>query len=970
MSASAAMWSPLLFGCALFLSSALLMMVQPMLGKTLLPHLGGNPVAWNACLVFFQATLLAGYVYADLLHRFRGLRWQPWLQLGLMAIAIFLCFAGVFGDRLLVNLAPRLDALDTSPIVGTISLLIVTIGMPFFLLAAIGPLVQRWFAHLDHLKASDPYFLFVASNLGGLMGLIVYTLMIEPGSPLNAQWISWKLAVTALGVLLFLTALCAWQSPRNPEMEPAEKPSDPNAPLVPRLIGRGPATWRRRWYWFIASAIPAGLLLAVTNYLTQDIASAPILWAVPLALYLTAFALEFARFSLFDRGPVALKVTLHLLYGFLFALFAIALLVALQERGGNESGMMTFSCGVLFLLTLMAPSVWLPVLQPLSALGLVFVHANMFLNNAVSLNSTAILMHLACYYWSVRLCLGMLAKDRPAAPALTTYYTWIGIGGLGGGLFTLVIAPWLFRSGYREYALLTALACTLAPAWFAHGLSDWLLCRALFSKRTVDPDTPNLWASRIPLAFDVGLAFMVGVAAFGLFFLRFNADGPLFFQGPIKDFRNRLSDIPLVIALVLTTALFVRPLRFGLALTTIVAICFVGQSTQDNVLMRDRSAFGTYRVTEDITRLKAPGRDVPPSFTERKLTQGAVIQGTCITDPQELSRYPTAYYHRAGPAGQVMRRLEWWRVDGGMPINQFNQDAGFWLRQHRDNVKGDARLVASLIGMGASPVGGSWMQTTAMQTTAAWSEPPFAIVGLGVGSMYCYARPFQWVDAYELDPAIIALSTQEPPMFHYYQSAQKRGVGAKIFPGDARRNLTKPGREGFYHVLFVDAFNSDAIPTHLLTQEAIELYFQKLTPEGVVCIHTSNRHVDLPSVLQRLTQQLNLSMRELHAKEPIRDTGMLSSQWVVLARDEPAMRKWSDAGGFGPQQGFGNRFGLGLLWTDEHSSVLSAVRTDAGWPRLIYGILIILLLFGIALGLIEITSSMIAPPVVKAAAKK
>src|ERR1051325_1350110 len=207
MSSFAVMWAPIVFGFALFLGSGLLFMVQPMIGKSLLPHLGGTPLAWNVCLVFFQATLLAGYIYADLLHCFRGMRWQPWMQLLLMALAILLCFAGVFGDDMLNNLLPRLTSVEDWPIVSTLAVLVVTIGLPFFALAAVSPLVQRWFAHLDHPKASDPYFLFVASNLGGLTALVVYISVIEPNAPLSAQWLSWKLAATALGLTLFLTAL-------------------------------------------------------------------------------------------------------------------------------------------------------------------------------------------------------------------------------------------------------------------------------------------------------------------------------------------------------------------------------------------------------------------------------------------------------------------------------------------------------------------------------------------------------------------------------------------------------------------------------------------------------------------------------------------------------------------------------------------------------------------------------------------
>ena len=287
------------------------------------------------------------------------------------------------------------------------------------------------------------------------------------------------------------------------------------------------------------------------------------------------------------------------------------------------------------------------------------------------------------------------------------------------------------------------------------------------------------------------------------------------------------------------------------------------------------------------------------------------------------------------------------------------------MRQNPDNAKGDARIAVSLIGMGG-PL---------EQMVAAWSEPPYAFVGLGTGTLFTYARPYQWVDAYELDPAVSALSTQQPPVFHYFQSAQNRGVNGRIFPGDGRRSLARSERDGFYHVLFVDAFNSGAIPVHLLTQEAIELYFQKLAPEGVVCIHTTNRHLELPMVLERIAQHLNLAMREVRVNDGLANASFAPSQWVVLARNEQVMRTWAAAGVFRnevPAFMKGNRLSSDLLWTDEHASVLAASRSgrgsEQGWPRLIHGLLILLLLFGIILGLIEITYSMIAASAVKPAA--
>ena len=215
-----------------------------------------------------------------------------------------------------------------------------------------------------------------------------------------------------------------------------------------------------------------------------------------------------------------------------------------------------------------------------------------------------------------------------------------------------------------------------------------------------------------------------------------------------------------------------------------------------------------------------------------------------------------------------------------------------------------------------------------------------------------------------LDPAIIAFSEQTPPVFHYLQSARARGVQGKIFPGDARRSLSKPGREGFYQVIFVDAFNSDAIPTHLLTKEAIELYFQKLAAEGIVCIHTSNRHLDLSQVLERVARpgQLELSIRVARpAAAQGRDDipSFFSSEWVILARSDEVMLKWErKVGAFQrhdppnmPQFRRGDR-GDRLLWTDDRASLFAAARSTE-WSTLIQWMLGLSLFAGVLLALVE-----------------
>ncbi|HZZ78256.1 MAG TPA: hypothetical protein VFE62_07040, partial [Gemmataceae bacterium] len=371
---------PVLFGFTLFFSSALLFLVQPMIGRTLLPHLGGNPLAWSACLVFFQATLLAGYVYADSLHRFRGVRWQPILQTVLLLVAAALCLIGLAGDGMLRFLAPRLDLLDSWPVLNMLALLVVGIGFPFLVLAAVGPLVQRWFAQTAHPRASDPYFLFVASNLGGIAALVLYPLVVERFTPMWVQWLLWKIGLAALALLLLGLAVCVWRSRANPEFEPPAPSDDPNTPATPILVGRGPATWPRRIYWLIAAALPVALMMSVTDYLTLDVSPIPLFWAAPLGLYLIAFSQAFARCAPVANGGFVLKLILHILYGILFLGALVATVIAAMSRSldfnGPDGVVFGFACLVTLTMLLM-PSSWLRIVQPISVVIVVLTQANM-----------------------------------------------------------------------------------------------------------------------------------------------------------------------------------------------------------------------------------------------------------------------------------------------------------------------------------------------------------------------------------------------------------------------------------------------------------------------------------------------------------------------------------------------------------------------------------------------------------------
>ena len=390
----------LLYALTLFTGATLLFVMQPMVGKMILPLLGGTPAVWSTCMVFFQAALLGGYAYAHALTS----RLRPSRQVLVHVVALALPFAVL---PLAVN--PRLlRGGEANPILDVLTLLSLSVGLPFLVVSATAPLLQKWFTHTGHPGARDPYFLYAASNLGSMLALLGYPTLVEPR--LHLQGSSW-LSQTALwsvgyGLLAVLTALCALALWLKPAAEPAPAA---DAEAAPAPIEQRPR-WARRLYWIVLAFVPSSLLLGVTTYITTDLAAVPLLWVLPLAIYLLTFILAFGRWPrLLHHLVVALALPLTLLVIFL-------MVSALPER------------------------IWVVVLWHF---GLLFVLA------------------LACH--------GALALDRPGPRHLTEFYLLISVGGVLGGLFNALVAPLVFSS-LIEYPLMMVLACVLLAATQSTGL--------------------------------------------------------------------------------------------------------------------------------------------------------------------------------------------------------------------------------------------------------------------------------------------------------------------------------------------------------------------------------------------------------------------------------------------------------------------------------------------------------------------
>jgi spermidine synthase len=379
-----------LFTITVFISAVLLFAVQPMFAKMVLPLLGGTPAVWNTCMVFFQATLLAGYAYAHVTARVFGVRHQATIHLVLLVTPLLLL-------PIAVPAAWRSPSQD-HPALWLLALLIVALGLPFFVVSTTGPLVQTWFARSNHPLAHDPYFLYAASNTGSLAALLAYPTVVEPNLHLADQSRLWSIGYVVLALLLVGCAAVVWHSrtSASPQVVPGTRGAGGSRAMLDPAAS---ISVGKRGRWILLAFIPSSLTLGLTTYLTTDVAPMPLLWVVPLAIYLFSFVLTFGR-----RVRVSYSLVSRLM-----PIFVVPLLATMAV--GSVGGL------------------W--VLVP---------------------------VHLVTLFVVSLLCHGELASSRPTADHLTEFYLWIGVGGVLGGIFNALVAPAIFN-GVVEYPLALVMAC-------------------------------------------------------------------------------------------------------------------------------------------------------------------------------------------------------------------------------------------------------------------------------------------------------------------------------------------------------------------------------------------------------------------------------------------------------------------------------------------------------------------------------
>jgi spermidine synthase len=481
-------------------------------------------------------------------------------------------------------------------------------------------------------------------------------------------------------------------------------------------------------------------------------------------------------------------------------------------------------------------------------------------------------LHLTAFFMTAMVCHGELAKDRPSTKHLTEFYLCMSVGGVLGGMFNALLAPMVFVF-LEEYVIAMVAACLLRPRTF-------FLNRLFKIQSKPRDETSPEWPEYI---LDIGYAVCLGLFAFAL--IRISASHNIWGEqdlttylaqrlyNPVVDdellnmankesaiFRARWIEMAIIslIPVAICWGFSGRPLRFGLGIVALLAANATFWLDLTNTVYRNRSFFGIQAVRRDPITKKENGEDV--TYYYHTLIHGGIDHGrqyAWVRNPdgdlvpvdEKTRDQPITYFYPTGPIGQIFTEL---KAESLQRIEQEKR------RQQRQGT-----------GPG-TPI----------------KPAPFAVVGLGIGTLASYAVPGQHLTFYEIDPAVVRLSL--PPegkktYFYYLQDAKKRGVDLDIVLGDGRLAL-RSAPPNYYQILVLDAFSSDAIPVHLMTSEALDLYLTKLADGGVLIFNITNRYVDLEPTLGDMAKGKNLIGLYQGDWYSTTNPDKFAADWVIMGK--------------------------------------------------------------------------------------
>ncbi len=806
----------IVYSATIFLSALLLFLVQPMVGRMVLPVLGGTPAVWNTCMVFFQVLLLVGYGYAHVITRYLGSRAQTAVHCIAAALAV-LTLPIVLSEGISV---PTGDY----PITWLLGVLGAMAGVPFLALSANGPLLQRWFSATDHPRAANPYFLYAASNTGSLIALLGYPVIVEPLLTLKVQSRMWSWGYGAL--VLLLVGCAVFRVMRERKASPAPKAAASGKPAA--VPAAAPITWKTRAIWVLLAFAPSSLMIGSTTFLSTDLAPVPLLWVVPLAVYLVTMIIAFSRL-----GPGATRLATAALP---LTVMVVAATMLMEAR------------------------------EPIGAL---------------------VALHLALLFIAAMACHGRLSMMRPEPTHLTEYFLLMSLGGALGGMFNAIAAPLVFDR-LLEYPIAITVCCGLAlataaaggaraAAWWSRkpapaalvpvGVGGLVLASCLYIVLEASEAMKGMMLIELALAAGCALV-MIAVGrrtdddsawrrwtlnvvvplSIGALFLCLRGAGVL-----LGLWGTRAGELLAVGLPALAACLLVRwPARFTAAAACLLGLAAYNQGHAGTTVLAGRSFFGVHRVV------------LTPSGAFYEFVHGSTQHGAQARE-ESKRRTPITYFHPTGPVGDIFRLL--------------NKEG----RIHR-----------------------------------------VGVVGLGTGAMAAYAEPGQEFTFYEIDPAIVRVA-RDRGFFTYLSDA--RGT-LRYEIGDGRLLLARATDEKF-DLIVIDAFNSDSIPMHLLTVEAMRMYMERLTEHGVLLVQATNRHLALPLVIVGDADALGLAARgkiDTPTEEQVHE-GKFRSRWVAVARTPEDLAFLDSAPGWITLFAVP---GKTKVWTDDFSNILGVMEGLAG----------------------------------------
>jgi hypothetical protein len=1013
-----------LYAVTLFVSAFLLFLVQPMIGTMILPSLGGTPQVWNTCMVFFQSALLAGYAYSHTVTTRLPLRKQMVVHgLFLLVPIAVLLLTGPFSVANFepppgANPIPY-TMLFLSLVVGLPFIVVATSAPllqrwfsysghesardPYFLYGAsnLGSMLSL----LSYPFLVEP---FLALRTQAWTWTVGYLLL--GGLVLACAMMVWRVGPTAKPAEE--VELPPSEIPLPPPVETTTAVKSGPPPAAARGLGRkkgakfrpGPAktpdkpepvptpakprpdvmTPWRRLRWVLLAAAPSSLMLGAITYISTDLSPIPLFWVLPLALYLLTFILVFARYPVpwtGDPHKVMLVVQPFLVL--------ILCLIILHVIGVSPIWLSTSLTLLAFFMTAMMchgelardrPSprhlteffLWMSVGGMLGGMFNGLVAPVVFTGVA----EYPLALVLACLLRPTEKNAGWF--DSFLSNSFPGLVPWIRGLGTQLGKIPLLNFVFILALGGAIVAgcvLLINESLELPP--FGRLVLYCIGAIIVISVLAVRFKPENA------LALSMDMILALALLCLTMFLVHFGTYKWNWLSGdPAKNVLLRIVRslgldpqawaqrayymVVYLMPLAITLFWASRPLRFGLGIGAILVANLYGTAQDERTLYATRSYFGVLQVNQrseviserelkelsvtDFSQLR-PLRDSDGAVIQdtegghyfncryRFLMHGTTHHGLNYQVPKQLSRLATTYYHRRGPVGEIMERLN-------------------WFKGKQNTYHADARLPAALTALGGASLATSNLPMA--QLVCAWSEPPYATVGLGTGTMASYGRPFQHVTFYEIDETIRSFHLEPfaahrtEPFFTYLQGAVDRGVALEVIMGDARLSMkeNRPGRlylnrpdwpadglpqqvspyrENYYRAIELDAFSSDAIPKHLITRQAIEMYFTILSEQGVLCVHTSNRHVDLVKPVTDIAVDLGLKYRRGHdlRREDDRNTadtrGLFGSEYVMIARKDEYLPKDTGAGA-APIEWTTPAAPGNPVWTDDYSNLAGYLR--------------------------------------------